>query len=236
MNRLETLFSNYSYIPRTIVIKADSLTEGIRFTDALRDAGKWAFPDSEQSFEWDVDVDKSAQDVKDGVLQLPEQFSFTNHTVVRLISDKDSPYHIEHAISGSGFALCYNGGELEPIFFDETPAWYYKKTSSGALMGKVCMARAPCVASTALLQYCEYFRVGKPCLYCNFNPYVEQQKEMGGILFYVWYGIEYLVRLIQLRSHWWAYKSISFEKESNAFERAVGYMNVRDRYYWIKFL
>jgi len=64
----------------------------------------------------------------------------------------------------------------------------------------------------------------------------EQQKEMAGILFYVWYGVEYLVRLIQYRSHWKAYSNISFEREANAFESAIGYLKIRDRFFWIAFL
>ena len=63
-----------------------------------------------------------------------------------------------------------------------------------------------------------------------------QQKEMAGILFYVWYGIEYLVRLIQLRSHWWAYKNISFEREAYGLEKVDDYLEWRRRYTWKKFL
>lgn len=65
----------------------------------------------------------------------------------------------------------------------------------------------------------------------------EQQKEMLGILFYVWYGIEYIVRLIQKRDHWKAYAAISFEQEANYGERLIDYLEDRLRFsWWIFFL
>ncbi len=64
----------------------------------------------------------------------------------------------------------------------------------------------------------------------------EQQKEMLGIFFYLWYGIEYLVRLIQLRNHWTSYYGISFEREANGLEMVDDYLEWRHRYNWIKFL
>ena len=64
----------------------------------------------------------------------------------------------------------------------------------------------------------------------------EQQKEMLGILFYVWYGIEYLVRLIQYRDGDKAYRNISFEREANIFEQCDWYLDGRCRYAWLAFL
>lgn len=65
----------------------------------------------------------------------------------------------------------------------------------------------------------------------------EQQKEMLGILFYVWYGIEYLIKLIYHRNTDKAYRAISFEREARAFEYAVGYpWPLRKRFSWLKFL
>jgi len=64
----------------------------------------------------------------------------------------------------------------------------------------------------------------------------EQQKEMLGILFYVWYGIEYLIKLFIYSNHSDAYRAISFEREARAFEHAVGYPKIRNRYFWIAFL
>jgi hypothetical protein len=64
----------------------------------------------------------------------------------------------------------------------------------------------------------------------------EQQKEMGGILFYVWYLVEYLFRLIRYRNADKAYRAISFELEAHIYSWDDQYLRTRKRYAWIKFL
>lgn len=64
----------------------------------------------------------------------------------------------------------------------------------------------------------------------------EQQKEMGGILFYLWYAIEYNIKLMLYWSHYKAYQNISFEKEANHNEIFSNYLSERKRYSWIKYI
>lgn len=61
----------------------------------------------------------------------------------------------------------------------------------------------------------------------------EQQKEMLIVFFYLWYVIEYIVRLIMYRSHNKAYKSIMFEKEAYTLEHNEGLFNIREHYDWL---
>jgi hypothetical protein len=53
--------------------------------------------------------------------------------------------------------------------------------------------------------------------------HIRQQIELLVVFFYLWYGIEYLVRLIQYLDHDTAYKNISFEREA--------YVNENDEYF-----
>jgi hypothetical protein len=64
----------------------------------------------------------------------------------------------------------------------------------------------------------------------------KQQKEMGGILFYVWYLVEYLIKLIRYRNTDIAYRAISFEREATYNQGSYLYLVIRKRYAWIKFL
>jgi hypothetical protein len=64
----------------------------------------------------------------------------------------------------------------------------------------------------------------------------EQQKEMFGILFYIWYGLEYLVRLSLYLNHWEAYNGISFELEANYHEDDPGYLLERKHFSWCKWI
>lgn len=78
------------------------------------------------------------------------------------------------------------------------------------------------------------------------KTHFEQQKEMLFVLFYVWYVIEYLARLIGwlLRLGWkqfttashLAYRNISFEQEAYNNQDNPSYLANRKRFAWIKYL
>ena len=63
-----------------------------------------------------------------------------------------------------------------------------------------------------------------------------QQLEMLVIPFYVWYVVEFLVKLIRYGKSNKAYRSISFEREAYDNEDKYGYVAKRKMYNWIKFL
>ena len=61
-----------------------------------------------------------------------------------------------------------------------------------------------------------------------------QQKEMLIIFFYIWYLIEFGIRVF---TNWGnAYQSISFEREAYANEDSLDYWKKRKRFSWIKYL
>jgi len=51
-----------------------------------------------------------------------------------------------------------------------------------------------------------------------------QGRELLWIVFYLWYGIEWVIRFIQYRSSKQAYYNISFEREAYANEKDLGYL------------
>ena len=58
-----------------------------------------------------------------------------------------------------------------------------------------------------------------------------QMKEMLYVGFYLWYVIEWLVKLFIYGKQ--AYRNISFEREAYAYEGYEGYLTIRKRYNWI---
>ncbi len=60
--------------------------------------------------------------------------------------------------------------------------------------------------------------------------HLRQQLEMGFILFYVWYLVEYLFHLIRFRNHCRAYRAISFEREAYCYESVPTYLY--NRCFW----
>ncbi|MCF0073393.1 hypothetical protein LZD49_23140 [Dyadobacter sp. CY261] len=66
--------------------------------------------------------------------------------------------------------------------------------------------------------------------------HLKQQLEMGLVIFYVWYLVEFLIRLLQYRNNYLAYLHISFEKEAYTHERDLGYLQKRRYCAWWKYL
>ena len=60
-----------------------------------------------------------------------------------------------------------------------------------------------------------------------------QMKEMGYIFFYMWYFIEWLIRVIINGRY--AYYCISFEREAYENEKNYKYLNKRKPYSWFKY-
>lgn len=68
------------------------------------------------------------------------------------------------------------------------------------------------------------------------NNHLKQQIELLIVFFYLWYGIEWLVRLIQYKDSHEAYRNISFEREAYNNEYDDEYLGVRKPYEWIHYL
>jgi len=66
--------------------------------------------------------------------------------------------------------------------------------------------------------------------------HIKQQKELFWLLFFIWYFVEYLVKLLWYRNTYTAYRSISFEREAYANEYDLDYLQNRKRFAFIKHL
>ena len=62
--------------------------------------------------------------------------------------------------------------------------------------------------------------------------HTEQIKELGYIFFYIWYFIEWLLRLPFGN----AYYNISFEREAYTNEKNIKYLQTRKRYSFLKYM
>ena len=63
-----------------------------------------------------------------------------------------------------------------------------------------------------------------------------QGKELLWIFFYIWYGIEWLVRLIQYRDRKLAYCNISFEREAYSNQNNMDYLKTRSFWAFVNYL
>lgn len=66
--------------------------------------------------------------------------------------------------------------------------------------------------------------------------HLRQQIELLILPFFVWYGLEFLLRWLQKGSRRAAYFAISFEREAYAHEKDLGYLKSRSFWGFWKFL
>lgn len=63
-----------------------------------------------------------------------------------------------------------------------------------------------------------------------------QQKELLFLVFILWYGIEWFIRLIQFRNSYMAYRNTSFEREAYENQNDLDYIKSRSWFKFIQFL
>lgn len=72
-----------------------------------------------------------------------------------------------------------------------------------------------------------------PRTYNHENIHTAQMKEMGYIFFYIWYFIEWLIRLFINGRY--AYYMLPFEREAYENEKNYRYLSTRKPYSWLKY-
>lgn len=66
--------------------------------------------------------------------------------------------------------------------------------------------------------------------------HIRQQAEMLVLPFFIWYVVEYFIRLIQYRDNYVAYLNISFEREAYARECELSYLIKRPFWSFLAYL
>lgn len=66
--------------------------------------------------------------------------------------------------------------------------------------------------------------------------HLRQQLEMLIVPFFIWYILEFFVRLIQFKKWDLAYRNISFEREAYANEKDLDYVKIRSFWKFLKYI
>lgn len=66
--------------------------------------------------------------------------------------------------------------------------------------------------------------------------HTRQQREMLFVFFFLWYGIEWVIRIIIHRNALTAYSNISFEREAYANDHNLDYLHSRPFFAWRKYI
>lgn len=75
-----------------------------------------------------------------------------------------------------------------------------------------------------------------PTLINHEKIHLRQQAELLILPFYIWYALEFLIRLVMYLNHHKAYRNISFEREAYANEKDTNYLKNRKFWNFTKFL
>lgn len=74
------------------------------------------------------------------------------------------------------------------------------------------------------------------CLLNHERIHLRQQLELLVLPFFIWYGLEFMIRLLQYRNRYLAYKNISFEREAYSNETDLEYLQSRSVFRFAKYL
>ena len=66
--------------------------------------------------------------------------------------------------------------------------------------------------------------------------HLQQQKELLWFIFFLWYGLEYLIKLAYYRHPHTAYRNLSFEREAYYHEKDLSYLQKRKLFSFLRFL
>ncbi|MBW3517741.1 hypothetical protein [Flavobacterium sp. NKUCC04_CG] len=66
--------------------------------------------------------------------------------------------------------------------------------------------------------------------------HIKQQLELLVVFFYIWYILEFLIKVVQLRDKKKAYKAISFEREAYLHETELNYLQTRKFAAFLKYI
>ncbi len=63
-----------------------------------------------------------------------------------------------------------------------------------------------------------------------------QMRELFYLFFYLWYGVEWLIRVIQYRNTMIAYYNVSLEREAYTNDRNENYLATRKSWAWFRYI
>lgn len=66
--------------------------------------------------------------------------------------------------------------------------------------------------------------------------HLKQQLELLIIFFYIFYGLEWIIKLLKYKNRYLAYRNLSFEREAYQNENNLHYLNTRKLWAFLKYL
>ncbi|MCL5959094.1 MAG: hypothetical protein M1358_07190 [Chloroflexi bacterium] len=180
MHLLEA-FEKFPHIAQPIIYKSDALRLGQRFTDAAREELKSRDDIVFKGF-WLFSYDRGKSVVYED--KIPLHFyvedGTADGTIIQTRTYDDSPYVVDFVEGEFVFYYRVDPSErlrLGKIRFDPLPR-YFNRQIDGVPMASIVQTNADMLFVT-VSKYCEFFSLGKQCLYCDLTVHAGSQKKGG---------------------------------------------------------
>ncbi len=205
MREIDDLVEKFPRYPKSKLIRAAVLRDGIKFTPNLIDIASWALPQSNWVLEYthykhaqekveqyineqELD-DESADLARHGWVETPSGFRFQDYTYIQIGFNDESPWELKTEWLGSTLSVAGMGGErhflyyederVDEVLFEDRPQWLTKKTSDGKTFSSVMQLISAQVFNACVLRHCEYFNHDKHCRFCAMTGGSKALKEVG---------------------------------------------------------
>ncbi len=152
---------NFPETPDSIILKADVLREGVRYTKDLGEAGQWAMPSG--AFLSREDVPES-EESGGHVLSVPNQMILGDDTRINTELDRNSPYTVRKEPEGE-YVLCRDDEPVAEVSFLPR-ATFDRNLSDGSAIADALGQRAEGCAAIVHSLFCEYAKNGDQCTFC----------------------------------------------------------------------
>ena len=205
MHEIDELLKKFPRYPRSKLIRAAVLRDGLRFTPNLIDIASWALPQSNWVLEYthykhaqekveqyitDQALDQESADLaRHGWVETPSGFRFPDYTYIQIGFNDDSPWEIKTEWLGATFSVAGMGGEryflyhgderVEEVVFEKRPKWLTEKTSDGKTFSSVMQLISAQVFNACVLRHCEYFNTDVHCRFCSMTGGSKALREAG---------------------------------------------------------
>ncbi|MFI5394283.1 MAG: radical SAM protein [Candidatus Binatia bacterium] len=205
MWEINDLMKKFPRYPRSKLIRAAVLRDGVKFTPNLVDLASWALPQSNWVLEYthykhakekvekyitEQALDQESADLaRHGWVQTPSGFRFQDYTYIQIGFNDDSPWELRTEWLGSTFSVAGMGGEryflyygderVEEVVFEKRPKWLTEKTSDGKTFSSVMQLISAQVFNACVLRHCEYFNNSTHCRFCSMTGGSQALKKVG---------------------------------------------------------
>ncbi len=176
---IESILKTYSDVPRSAVLKYELNRMGFAMSAAALEAVR----DMDLVFKGEFMFSLDRQQRR----SLPQKVPFSLHfkrddTFFLNRTNDDSPYVIDF-MRGKFFLTDQGDGgtPFEEIYFEPTPHYFKLKTSDGIPMSQIAQPIG-CRLFVTVNKYCEYFKYGLECKFCDLTPTGVAQMQDGEVL------------------------------------------------------